>query len=159
MPRVHHSPSSLALGASCERAWWFRYGEGLKDPEVPWDAIARAGNQWKKIATPRQRSAALGKAMHSVGEAWYGGETPAWNTFPGQVYLSGTHLLPHPSRCHDIEIEQSIGFAPYPRTKEDDPETCLERSGVRFVGFVDLRVRPFDSELDRLGLRAVAEPW
>ncbi len=131
----------------------------MRDPEVPWDAIVRAGKDWMKIATPRQRSAALGKAMHAIGEAWYGGETPDWTSFPGQVYLSGAHLLPHPARCHEIEIELPIGFDPYPQEKEDDPETCLLVNGIRFVGFVDLRVRPWDSELERLGLRAQAEPF
>ena len=35
----------------------------------------------------------------------------------------------------------------------------MVRDGIRFVGFVDLRVRPWDSELERLGLRAQAEPF
>jgi hypothetical protein len=159
MPRVHHSASSLALGSQCERAFAYRYIAGIRDPDVPWEAIVRAGKDWIKIATPRQRSASLGKAMHAIGESWYGGGSPDWSSFPGQVYLSGAHLLPHPARCHEIEIELPIGFDPYPQEKEDDPDGCMMRDGIRFVGFVDLRVRPWESELDRLGLRAAAEPF
>jgi hypothetical protein len=110
--RAYHSASSDALGQLCPRAWWYRYGEGRKDPEFEWSAIRHY--KWSEAAAvypteygryvdptgvgpaikAKQRSASLGKAMHSTLERWYDpsrGE-PDWNDLPGRIAQSGLHL-------------------------------------------------------------------
>jgi hypothetical protein len=139
MPRLYHSPSSIALGRRCQRAWAYCYIAGLRDPERPWDeAWATA---LPADVTPRQRSTALGKAMHAVAEAWYRDEAQDWYTYPAKVFLSGAHLLPHADRVHVVHVEQSIGREPAPAgADEHAPKTILRVHGVAFAGYKDLLV-------------------
>ncbi len=173
--RPYHSPSSIELGDKCRRAWGYRYLEGLRYGEQPWQPAKafEADFKWPEwvdvkavLASPeqhrsgltlaqriigRQRSSAFGKAMHSIGEGWYHGEDVAWNSEPGKVFLSGTAMLPHPSRCHAVRIEQPIGGVPY--TSAHLGETMLlEAGGIHFMGYIDLEVYPHESESARLGL-------
>lgn len=135
MPRPYHSPSSLALGARCEAAWAWTYVAGIREPEITWEAI-EAGAPWSRS----QRATALGKAMHKVGEDWYRGFAPKWESFPGKVFASGVHLLPQPSKCDVIEVERAIGTEPSGIVEEGRPPTVLIVDGVRFAGFRDLAV-------------------
>jgi hypothetical protein len=150
VPRPYHSPSSIATGKRCQRAWAYQYIAGMRDPEVPWhESWATA---LPEGITPRMRSTALGKAMHKVGEAWYRQESVDWSTFPATVFLSGAHLLPHPDRVHTAMVEQPIGDLPHlVPVNEHAPPTALEVHGVRFAGYKDLVVYA-PAELDRLHL-------
>ena len=169
MPRAYHSPSSIALGRRCKRAWAYAYIDGLRDPEVEWSAIAEAearGIRAKRDApamiapgvtvTTRQRSTALGKATHAVLEAWYHHERPDWESLPGRVAESGRHLLPDPSMCV-ARIETPIGDVPI--EVHGEPSLALRVHGVLWVGFRDrVTVSCAASERVRLG-RPDAFPW
>ena len=146
MPRDAHSPSSIALGARCQRAWAYRYLANLREPDLSWAAI-QAGAP----CTNRQRSLALGKAIHATIERWYGhadptdpagegaGEpgAPNWDWFPGQVAWGGTPWLPAPEACRVVRVEEPI---------------ALEAHGVRWAGRRDLIVLPEPDEARRIGL-------
>ncbi len=137
MPRPYHSPSSIATGRRCRRAWAYTYIAGIRDPEVPWnEAWAHA---LPADVSPRTRSTALGKAMHAVGEAWYRHEPVAWTTYPAQIFLSGAHLLPHPERVTWAHVERPIGTLAHTMpVGEHAPPTVIEVHGVRFAGYKDL---------------------
>lgn len=151
MPRPYHSASSIALGRNCPHAWALTYIDGLREAEIPWAEI-EAG----RVVEPRQRSTALGKAMHAVGEAWYRNEAPDWDSYPGKVFLSGAHLLPHPSRVYPgVHVEAPIGDVPLPLdpAKPDAPRVALSIDGVLWAGFIDLLAEA-DAEYARLGVNA-----
>lgn len=149
MPRPYHSASSIKLAQRCEYAWGLRYIEGLREPEITWAQI-EAGAPHE----PRQRSTALGKYGHTVLESWYLGGTPDWQSFPGQVMLSGAHLLPHPERVEWVGVERPIGSTPITNPDKHGPQVVLEIDGVRWAGFRDLLARPTPAEAKRLGLPA-----
>jgi len=69
---------------------------------------------------------------------------------PGRIFLSGTHLLPHPTRC-EARTEINIG------TPHADlswgPCNALEIGGIRWIGKRDLTARIDAVEAARLGLR------
>jgi len=142
MARPYHSASSVALGARCQRAWAYRYLDGMRDPDVAWTDVT-------PDTPPRQRSCALGKAVHATAEAWYRDERPDWQSLPGQILLSGAGYLPHPDRCERVEVEQAIGDEPtgLPAPR---PPTTVEIHGVRWGGFIDLVAWPSQSEHARL---------
>jgi len=138
MTRPFHSASSVAI--KCDRAWAYRYIAKLREPDVDWSVFeagtwacphapegahiitnARTGVRVCKLCS-RIRSAALGKAVHSVGEAWYTGGTVDWGKLPAQVFLSGSHLLPHPSKCDVVATEACVG---------DVGDDTLESDAVR----------------------------
>ncbi len=151
MPRPYHSPSSIATGRRCQRAWAYCYIEGRRTPEVPWQESW--AERLPEGVTPRMRSTALGKAMHAIGESWYRHEAPAWSTYPAQVFLSGAHLVPHPDRVATVHVEQAIGDLPHVvPVNAHAPPTALDVHGVRFAGFKDL-VAHAPAELARLGMR------
>ncbi len=136
MARPYHSASSIALVKRCQHAAALQYIAGIREPEVPWAAIESGAAH-----TSRQRSTALGKAMHTVGERWYAqapGMAPDWHSLPGEIFLSGAHLLPHPERCHAVHVEQPIGHVPLPALGPGKPTLALDVHGVRWAGFKDL---------------------
>ena len=162
MPRPFHSASSIELGNQCERAWAYRYIAKLRTPEVPWSAFeggtpvcthdprARGPRGACRLCS-RARSAALGTATHAVGEAWYTGGTCAWGTLPGRIFLSGAHLLPHPSRCvARTEVNIGVAYADL----EWGPRNAVEIGGIRWIGKRDLTACVDAVEAARLGLRA-----
>ena len=154
MARPYHSPSSIALGKRCRRAWAYCYIAGIRDPRVDWQ------ESWAVKLPPgvtsRMRSLALGVAMHAVVERWYRHEPINWTTYPAQVFLSGAHLLPHPDRVRAGYVEQAIGMLPHAVPVGDHaPPTALEVHGVRFAGFKDLLVHA-PAELARL---KIAGEW
>lgn len=97
MPRKYHSPSSIDLGRRCRRAWYYRYVEGRRKPEPV----------WREDLKGRDRSLALGKALHATLEAHFEGHDPNWIWFPGEVAASGVHLLPAKGRA--VAVEAGIG--------------------------------------------------
>src|SRR5690606_5853414 len=176
MARRYHSPSSIALGERCAHAWALRYVGGWREPEVTWAEI-EAGAPHE----PRQRSLALGKAMHAVIEDWYRGGDPEWVPLPGRSARAGLHLLPHRDACHEVFVEEPIGReALPPRTCDvcgalEDvhapgdraghaftstaPAVGLRVHGVLWAGFRDLLARPTRAELQRLGLDPDRVQW
>lgn len=178
MARVYHSPSSDAQGRRCKRLWWYTYGEGLRDAEVPWVAIANYKADKKKDArgvmwwrdptgkgepiTSKQRGASLGKCAHDVLQKWYetGRIPPAQGAYalPVRVAMSGLHHLPHPSKCHDGAVERPIGKeviveALFPSWPEGKPRVGLRVDGIMWAGFRDLVVCA-PAEFIRLGINA-----
>ena len=135
MARRYHSASSTKLGQRCPRAWAYAYIAGLREPDVDWAEI-EAG----RIVPPRTRSLSLGKAVHAMGEAYFGGmRAPyAWQSLPGQIFASGIGALPLPAACDEIEVERPIGDV----AVEGAPGgRVLELHGVRWAGCRDLAVR------------------
>ena len=117
MPRIYHSPSSIALARRCRHAWALCYIAGIRDPEVAWEAITQGATH-----TSRQRSTALGKAMHTVGERWYLRDPkrpPDWRGLPGQIFLSGT--------VYRLADNGSIDFTNPARIEPDLNLTALAR--------------------------------
>lgn len=169
MPRAYHSPSSVALGRRCKRAWAYAYISGLRDPEIPWADIADAearGLRAKRDApvtlpdgrkiTTRQRSTALGKAVHAVLESWYHGARPDWEGLPGRVAESGLHWLPSPS-ASIVRVESAIGSVPIEVHGEESRGMRVD--DVLWVGFRDLTVLSCaESERARL-LMSADFPW
>lgn len=148
MPRAFHSASSIALGARCRHAWALRYIAGIRDPEITWDDVI-AGKPY----TNRQRSTALGKAVHAVNEAWQRGDPVDWRGLPGEIALSGAHLIPHPSEALDVHVETGIGLVPLPpREGNEGPDTALNVHGVLWVGYRDLLTLPSAAAAKRLGV-------
>ncbi len=167
MPRPYHSASSIELGMRCPRAWAEQYLRGVREPDVAWEAIAGhvydqrsklwrlPGDKHAPSVTTRQRSTALGKAMHTHLEAWYrGGPQLDWDAFPAQVALAGLALLPHPSRTH-ARIERPIGDVPLPPLGEGKPTVALRVHDVLWAGFIDLEADA-PNEWKRLGVSAPA---
>ncbi len=164
----------------CPRAWAEQYLRGVREPDVPWEALAgHVYDQRSKLwlapsggvkgkfkglsasaselavrgpVTTRRRSTALGKAMHSHLESWYRGAEPAWDSYPAHVALAGLAHLPHPSRTW-AECEAPIGNVPLPPLGDGKPTVALAVHGVLWAGLVDLTAFAPD-EWRRLGVTA-----
>lgn len=145
----------------CPRAWAEQYLRGVREPDVSWESIAghvydQLSKLWrspgKPSVTTRQRSTALGKAMHTQLEHWYRGAEPAWDSYPAHVALAGLALLPHPSRTR-ARIEAPIGDVPLPPLGEGKPTVALRVHDVLWAGFIDLEADA-PSEWQRLGVSA-----
>lgn len=169
MTRPYHSPSSIALGATCHYAWARQYVDGVRDPNIAWReefldlkwdhglglfVLPRTGER----ITAAQRGSALGLGLHATAERWYEPKrgAPDWGWFPGLVLASGKHLLPEPSAIERVRIEQEIGAeALHHRDCRRDgaPTTTITVAGVKWAGFVDLEAHGGD-ELRRLGIKA-----
>jgi hypothetical protein len=170
MPRPYHSPSSIALGATCERAWAYQYIDKLRDPNLPWDD-RYVDLKWDFAAncfvlpstgekvSAAQRGSALGLGLHETAERWYDPTrgAPDWNWFPGQVLASGKHLLPEPGKIKRVIIEQAIGDVPLLKkdrpAHDREPVVAMLVEGILWSGFVDNEAHGGD-ELRRLGIVA-----
>lgn len=120
MARDHHSASSVSLIRRCPRAAAYKYLDGLEEPEVAW-ADVQAGAP----CTSSQRARALGKAVHEHFEAWFRGtlDPAQWATLPGQIALSGAHLVPPPDAAGSCAVEHEF------RVRAGD---------VEWLGLIDL---------------------
>jgi hypothetical protein len=152
MPRLYHSPSSIALGSRCRRLWAYAYVDKIRDPDVPWSeelAFPR-WDQGKGMfqtesglwVTAQQRGASLGGGLHATAERYFDpkrGE-PDWDWFPGQVLHAGLHLLPQPEALRKpnwFSIEKEIGRVPLPKradARPDAPTVSLEINGIKWAG-------------------------
>jgi len=98
--------------------------------------------------------------MHTVLEAWYTpGAKPDWRGLPGKVANSGAHLLPHPTKCELVAVEQPIGNVSLPpdtsvAPRPDAPTVGLDVGGVLWAGFKDLVALVEPAEIKRLGVDA-----
>lgn len=169
MPRPYHSPSSIALGKLCPRAWALQYLENRRDPDVAWtDDFLRwrwdngTARYWSPDETQSisaaQRGAALGKAAHATAERWYDPKrgAPDWSWYPGRVLAAGKHLLPEPSKIELVHIERGIGDRPLPLlagAREGAPTMALEVHGILWAGFIDNEAHG-RAELARLRINA-----
>jgi hypothetical protein len=152
VPRLYHSPSSLALGDEskdgCERAWAYRYIEGLHSPEIAWADIAsgkvrvlkpgEALTDPRRECTAKQKGAALGAALHKIGERFYRRMSVNWTSLPGQIFTSGIHLLPRPEECSWVEVEAEIGRA---AIQSKHLRHALDLDGLLLAGKRDLTAR------------------
>lgn len=154
MSRIYHSASSDALGRRCHRAWWYQYVAGIRDPRVEWSTISAhvadrkrdsLGTLWWRDplgkgepVKSRQRSTALGVAMHERIEGWYNKAAVDWYDLPGQIALSGLHFLPHPTAC-TARTESPIGDAAIVgETDAHAPPVGFRVAGVLWAGYRDL---------------------
>lgn len=161
MPRKHHSPSAVTLGALCERKWAYEKIAHVKSKEYTWAELellwpGLGPMQRRDLAGARSR--ALGVAGHAVLESWYRGAQPAWETVPGGLALQGAHHLPGPSACVWAHPEGYIGTTPYEYSYMRDGQRVKEKAtvivldGIRFLGKKDLRALPTPEESHRLGV-------
>lgn len=125
---MQHSASSIELADRCDRAWWHRYRDGLKQPELSWLKAKRMKARGDRMPAGAF-SKALGKEMHRLGEIWLY-MPPAksrklidWHDLPGQCLAEIIPYLPPAGsvRRRDVESKFSIKVA-----------------GVRFRGLIDL---------------------
>jgi hypothetical protein len=175
LTRLYHSASSLALGDRCERAWWYQYVAGIREPRVEWATIAhyvadRSADAhgvywWRDPAgrgepvKSRQRSTALGTEMHSRFQAWHEHRPVNWTDLPGQIALSGAALVPHPQACTVVRTEAPIGDAAIVgATDSHAPPVGFRVAGIVWAGYRDLVVQA-PAELARLGITDVADGW
>lgn len=160
--RLYHSASSDALGQRCERAWWYRYGAGIVEPRFTWaDVVA---GEMTDAELRRHRASALGVEMHHRIEAWYRGERLDASDLPGQVALSGLHLLPTPEECERGEVEHPVGETPVPGADAadwpaDKPRVGATYDGILWAGYRDLVARVSRPEWARLELPASPNRW
>jgi hypothetical protein len=146
MSRPYHSISSVKTAKSCTRAWGYRYLEGLREPEYEWIGDGES-------IPKRSRSRALGKASHARLEAWQTpyAAPPNWRDLPGQIALSGCHLIPHPERVHVSHVERPLGTRAI--VHRDKTLHVFDHGGVAWLGYRDLVVSA-PAEFIRLGIRA-----
>lgn len=122
-----HSPSSIALATRCRRAWWLRYRDKIRPPEVTWAQIQSG----EVIPVGGQRSAALGKEVHRLAEIYLA--TPRdrierkhlidWSDLPGQCLAE---LVPHLPPAGSV-----------PR-KNLERRVTVKVNGVSFQGVIDV---------------------
>lgn len=131
MPRKYHSPSSIDLGRRCRRAWYYRYVEGRRKPEPV----------WREDLKGRDRSLALGKALHATLEAHFTpGGKPNWIWLPGEVAAAGTKLLPDPSARPAVEAgigSRGTGVSIGPG-HDGKQRFTVTIAGVPWLGYRDL---------------------
>lgn len=168
MSRLYHSASSDATGRRCARMWFYEYVQKRREPRVEWadiagfvadrNADARGIYWWRdpsdpnRAVTSRQRSTALGVAVHARIESWYACESVDWHDVPGQIALSGLHFLPDPIRS-EVRVETPIGNAAIVGEVEDHaPPVGFRVAGVLWAGFRDLIATPSAAEWARLAL-------
>jgi hypothetical protein len=123
-----HSPSSISLANRCRRAWWLRYGEKIREPELTWAEVCRAIKQGKRLPGGA-RSKALGKEVHRLAELylWMRPSKAAklidWNDLPGQCLAE---LIPHLPPAGSV-----------PR-RDVERRVTVKHDGVSFQGLIDL---------------------
>lgn len=142
--RLHESASSVKLWRRCQLAGYYRYVLGIRTPEYPWEMYA-AGKTPPEAK--RGRAAALGKAVHAVGEAWFRDSiAPSGGSLPGRIYLSGVQHLPHPDECLRAEVESPGGC------EQAGDHLVRRMHGVAWAMYRDLIVWPRAEAAHRLGL-------
>lgn len=132
-----HSPSSISLAQRCHRAWWHRYRDKLKPPELTWAQVCR---QLKRMQLRGERipqsfwgarSKALGKEVHRLAEI-YLAVPPSrvqrkrlidWNDLPGQCLAELVRHLPPAGSVSKRNLERRV---------------TVEVDGVKFQGLIDL---------------------
>ena len=147
----------------CPRAFAERYIRGEREFDEPWESFETAvwdkeRSEWRlrdgRFVPSKAKSAALGKAMHALLEAWHKHEPVDWRSFPGQVANAGLHHVPHPTLCERTITEGHIGAEPLPAGVRADLSTGFRAHGVLWVGLMDLLAWPTREELTRLGVPA-----
>jgi hypothetical protein len=174
---------------ACVKLPWKRIFAG----EFPWWTPAQKGKpgsddmgvilakHFGRTVLRKEWSASLGKGMHAVLEGYYGqGPAPDWDSLPGQIALSGLHLLPRPEECIEIRIENGLTLEESVPLAPDACEACAGQGrvgaigrrkkchackgagavpvfggrafGVTWKGFIDLRARISKAGLKRLAL-------
>jgi len=137
-----HSPSSISLAKQCHRAWWHRYRDKLKPPELTWAQVCRQLKRMMRTGAriPQSfwgaRSKALGKEVHRLAEI-YLAVPPArvararkgdkyyidWHDLPGQCLAELVRHLPPAGSVSKRNLERRV---------------TVEVNGVKFQGLIDL---------------------
>ncbi len=144
---MQHSPSSISVArhdpasrvdlredqrgvdyGGCDRAWWHRYQDKLKPPELSWRTVKHMQARGERLPVGAF-SKALGKEVHRLAE-FYLWMRPAraakridWNDLPGQCLAE---LLPHLPPAGSVlrrNVERRISVVV---------------NGVRFRGLIDV---------------------
>jgi len=143
-PKEYFSPSSINLSRRCVRRWAFRYIEGIKEPEIPYEYFLEESSIEEVKGLPEQlrmlwysmRSKALGTAVHAVLEAYFlkrkGKHAPNWNTPQGIIARAMADVLPDPDECEEIQTETEI---------EIDTSFYGGGEPIMFTGKADLLVK------------------
>jgi hypothetical protein len=145
-PKEYFSPSSISLGRRCMRRWGFRYLNGIKEPEIPYEYFLEESSIAEVQGLPESlrmlwysmRSKALGGAVHAVLEAHFLSATddryvPLWNSPQGIIARAMVDELPKPEACEAIETETEITIDTSFYGKGSDP--------IVFTGKADLLVK------------------
>lgn len=125
---MQHSASSIALADRCDRAWWHRYRDKLKPPELSWKRVKRMKARGQRLPAGAF-SKALGKEVHRLAEIYLtlpprrAGAKIDWNDLPGQCLAE---LVPHLPPAGSV-----------PR-RNVEARLSLKVNGVRFRGLIDL---------------------
>lgn len=125
---MQHSASSITLAERCPRAWWHRYRDGLKPPELTWKQAKRAKARGDRLPAGAY-SKALGTEMHRLAELYLtlpprkAAGVLDWNDLPGQcLHALVPHLPPAGSVSRrDVEARMSVRV-----------------NGVAFRGLIDV---------------------
>jgi hypothetical protein len=125
---MQHSASSIALAERCDRAWWHRYRDKLKPPELSWLKVKRMRARGEALPAGAF-SKALGKEVHRLAEFYlYLPPRKAerlidWNDLPGQCLAEIIPYLP------------PAGSVP---RKDVEARLSIVVNGVRFRGLIDV---------------------
>lgn len=139
---MQHSASSIELAERCGRAWWLRYREGLKPPEIPWLKVKRMRARGEQLP-PGAFSKALGTEMHRLAELYLtlpprkAGRLIDWNDLPGQCLAELVPLLPPAGSVPRRNVEARMSVVV---------------NGVRFRGLIDVLA-------GALAARGIPEVW
>lgn len=152
MPREYHSASSTKMaeldGKGCDRAWAYCYIAKLRQPDVAWADIESGkirvlpyGEQVPEglegvCCTVKQRSAALGTAVHAVLEAYYRGQPLPHGGLPYAIAMSPHARSVIPQARPEAVPEQYIGDTPRPG--DTRMPYVLDLLGVHWGGKIDL---------------------
>lgn len=125
---MQHSASSISLANRCHRAWWLRYREGLKPPELSWLKAKRAKARGDRLPAGAY-SKALGKEVHRLAELYLtlppkrAARVLDWNDLPGQCLQA---LVPHLPPAGSV-----------PR-RDVEARMSVRVNGVAFRGLIDV---------------------
>jgi hypothetical protein len=125
---MQHSASSITLAERCPRAWWHRYRDGLKQPELSWAEVKRLRARGEQLPSGAFGKA-LGKELHRLAEFYLylpprkAAKRIDWNDLPGQCLAE---LVPH------IPPAGSV-----PRNRVERAISVVV-NGVRFRGLIDV---------------------
>jgi len=125
---MQHSASSIALAERCPRAWWLRYREKLKPPELTWRQAKRAKARGDRLPAGAY-SKALGTEVHRLAEIYLtvpprkAARLIEWSDLPGQCLHALVPLLPPAGSVSRRDVEAAFSVAV---------------AGVRFRGKIDI---------------------
>jgi hypothetical protein len=128
VPDMQHSPSSISLAERCPRAWWHRYRDKLKPPELTWRQVKRMRARGERLPAGAFGKA-LGKEVHRLAEIYLAvpprkaARLLDWNDLPGQCLQALVPHLPPAGSVPKRDVERRMSVVV---------------NGVRFRGLIDV---------------------